>query len=386
MNILTIDTEQTIQFKGDPFYAPNKLVCISYTGNKAGTGVVPVEYGDQPYGGNLAFVDGLVQRADLLVGFNLKRDLHWLRRYGLKFSDKRVYCTQLGEFLLGGQLEMYPALDNVSVRYGLGSKLSRVATEYWDKGINTNQIPWDVLEEYAIDDAVKTYKIWQAQQILIANRNDAFKKLVDISMEDLLVLEEMEWNGFKYDVLGSKQAQQQLEQELIEIDHNLFAIVDCPHINWASGDQLSAVLYGGKVVHEWKEQTGVFQTGAKQGQPRYSWYSKEYVFPRLVEPVRKLKKEGVFSTDEDTLSNLKARGKAKKIIDLILRRSKIEKLLGTYIKGIPDRIEEMEWADHIVHGKYNQTVAVTGRLSSSEPNLQNNPPEVDQFFISRYVD
>jgi DNA polymerase-1 len=386
VNILTIDTEQTIQFNGDPFYGPNKLVCVSYYGNKAGSGVLPIEYGNRPYGGELAYLDGLIQRADLLVGFNLKRDLHWLKRYGINIPYKPVYCVQLTEFILGNQREVYPALDDVSVRYGLGNKLDYVRINYWERGINTDQVPWNILEEYALDDAVKTHRLYEAQKILIEKRSKAFQELIRLEMEDLLILQNMEWNGFKYDYEGSRLAQQQLEQELKQIDLHLHSLVDCDYINWNSGDQLSAVLFGGKIKHEWKEEDGVFKSGNHTGEPRYKWFSKIYEFPRLVEPLRKLKKEGVFSTDEDTLNNLKTKGLSKKIVELILRRSKLEKLLGTYIKGIPDRIEEMEWADHIVHGKYNQTVAVTGRLSSSEPNLQNNPPEVDQFFISRYVD
>jgi DNA polymerase I-like protein with 3'-5' exonuclease and polymerase domains len=346
-----------------------------------------VEYGGLPYGDGLDLVRSLVEHCDLLVGFNLKRDLHWLRRYGIKHPPTlRVYCCQLGKFLLSSQLVPYPSLEQVSMDFGLGGKLDVVKCDYWDNGIDTDRIPWSVLEEYALDDVIKTRQVYDAQQILISQRSPAFQRLVLLDNEDMLSLVEMEWNGLKYDVNGSRSAQQKQEEELNAIDIALGNCSDGWSINWASGDQLSAVLYGGTLRRHVPAEVGVYKTGPRAGTPKWGHVVEEKVFPQLVKPTRKLKKDGVFATDEDTLKALPAKGMAKKIVELILRRAKIEKLMGTYLKGIPDRIEEMEWTDHIVHGKYNQTVAVTSRLSSSEPNLQNNPPEVDKFFVSRYAD
>ena len=73
----------------------------------------------------------------------------------------------------------------------------------------------------------------------------------------------------------------------------------------------------------------------------------------------------------------------KQLIELILERAEITKLIDTYLLKLPVRMQEQEWGE-FVHGTYNQVVARTGRLSSSAPNMQNNPEKVDHFFESRY--
>jgi hypothetical protein len=70
--------------------------------------------------------------AEILVGFNIKFDLHWLRKYGINFVGKRVWDCQLVHFILTGQQDTYPSLNSVAAYYDLGSKLDVVATEYWN--------------------------------------------------------------------------------------------------------------------------------------------------------------------------------------------------------------------------------------------------------------
>ncbi len=114
---------------------------------------------------------------------------------------------------------------------------------------------------------------------------------------------------------------------------------------------------------------------------------EEYPQPRLVEPLRgsELKKEGYWSVDEQTLSSLKPRTKeVKQLISDILRLSKLEKLKGTYYEGLPKIMDQRGWENNLLHGKFNQCVARTGRLSSSQPNLQNFPPEALSLCRSEY--
>jgi DNA polymerase I len=91
-----------------------------------------------------------------------------------------------------------------------------------------------------------------------------------------------------------------------------------------------------------------------------------------------------YSVDKETLRTLKCKGKAKEVIELLLRRSEMEKLQSTYFWGIPKIMEERGWKDNILHGQFNQCVAVTGRLSSTKPNLQNQSGDVKYLFESRY--
>ena len=105
-----------------------------------------------------------------------------------------------------------------------------------------------------------------------------------------------------------------------------------------------------------------------------------------MEPIKgsELAKEGYWGTREDVLRNLEAKGKVKTIIDNLPARRGIEKLRGTYYNGIPDLIEERQWAGNIVHGQLNQVVARSGRLSATKPNQQNMSSDVKRLCISRY--
>ncbi len=108
--------------------------------------------------------------------------------------------------------------------------------------------------------------------------------------------------------------------------------------------------------------------------------------PRLIEPLKgsELKKDGYYSTDEQTLRSLRATGVSKGVIQLILKRSGLEKRRGTYYSGLPELRESQGWHKGTLHGQLNQCVARTGRLSSSKPNLQNFDGEIKELFYSRY--
>jgi hypothetical protein len=148
---------------------------------------------------------------------------------------------------------------------------------------------------------------------------------------------------------------------------------------------LSAFLYGGTVREESKEHIGFFKTGVKVGQPKFKNIEIEHHLPRLYTPIKgsEMQKEGNFSTDEGTLRKLKGK---KGVIEKILELSKMEKLNGTYYRGLTKLRQEQGWDKGVLHGQFNQTTAISGRLSSSKPNLQNFATELQDIFISRYND
>jgi DNA polymerase I-like protein with 3'-5' exonuclease and polymerase domains len=69
---------------------------------------------------------------------------------------------------------------------------------------------------------------------------------------------------------------------------------------------------------------------------------------------------------------------------MLMERSGLEKRRGTYLHGLPEMMKEMDWDENMIHGQLNQVVAVTGRLSSSKPNMQNFDKKISTLFISRY--
>lgn len=383
MKVLCFDTETSIFQKGSVYSDCNKMVCIGLYSSESGYYHFDML---MPSKDDLEAIQRLFKEHDLVVGFNLKFDLSWVKKYGIDFSNKRIYDCQLAHFILSGQTETYPSLNGVCEHYKLGSKLDVVKLEYWDKQIDTDQIPPDILAEYLKQDVMLTHQVYLEQQKVLPSQSKQLNTLISLSNQDLLTLLEMEWNGIKYDFEKSIQLGKETEQKVSEIDSKLNSIISACPINWNSNDHLSAVLYGGTIIENYQEQEGIYKSGNRAGMPRMRWKERVHTFPRLVEPLKRseLKKEGYYATNESTLLSLKAKGTGKEIIEHIQERSKLEKLSGTYYLGIPKLAGEMQWTGGMIHGQFNQVVARTGRLSSSRPNLQNLPPEADALCLSRF--
>lgn len=141
MNELAVDVEATIHNKGSPHDPRNFLVCYSVATN---AGASAVKWDNR----SIPNLQALANCSSVLVGFNFKYDLHWLIKHGLVVNVP-VWDVQLAEFILSNQTNRFPSLAATCEKYGISKKLDVVATEYWDKGINTDQIPWEVLEEYS---------------------------------------------------------------------------------------------------------------------------------------------------------------------------------------------------------------------------------------------
>lgn len=367
---LCLDIESTIFQKGNPFSRRNKLVLVGI-GNYQGL--------------DRQEIQDRITATNLLVGFNIKFDLHWIQRHEIDFSHCTVWDCQLAHFLLTGQSQPYPSLNSVASEYGLGSKLDVVATEYWEKGIDTDAIPEDVLQEYLKQDLLLTEQVYH-YQIKLFGKEPQLYKLFKLHAQDLLCLQDMEWNGIGFNVTRAEELANLELKRINEIERQLKEEYENIPINFQSRDHLSAYLYGGTIVDKVRLPIGVYKTGAKTGLPRYKVVEYKYDLPQLIKPSEgsELAKEGYYATDEGTLRSIKCNREARKRLDLILERSKSSKLLGTYYRGIPELIEEMDWPSGTIHGNLNQCVAATGRLSSSRPNLQNFAGEVDKLIRSRY--
>lgn len=382
--VLDCEASGATRNKAHPFDPRNKLCMVGYKWRKFAPEVLEIEYAEEPYGGSLQYLaNELLAHTELLIGVNLKYDLHWLRRYNVLLpSNLKVWDCQIAHFLLSHQREKYPSMDDISRKYGLPVK-PPLAEKYWDQGIDTDQIPYEELTEYQLHDVNTTYEIYQRQvpEIMAAG----MISLMKLCCQDLLVLQEMEFNGMKYNQELSNEKAKQLEEQASKITDELTEVYG-KAINWESSDQLSLVLYGGKRKAKNRIPVGVYQTGEKAGSPRYKVDHYEELFDRLISPSEgsALKKPGYYSTDEATLLELKAKGKAKQIIELVLELSKLNKLVGTYFRGIPEKFIEFGWEDDTIHHNLNQCVAVTGRLSSTNPNLQNQAPVVKECFESRF--
>jgi len=379
MKIFAIDVETQINNKGNPFDETNHLVLGAYGTDTNYSTFVP----DSTEGLQIS-----MESAKLVVLFNAKFDLHWCRRIGIKFNIRLpIWDCQLAEFILSNQQWKYPSLEEACAKRGLGHKIDVIKEEYWNKGIDTDKIPFDILNTYLRQDINLTYLLYLAQvEEFKKPEHQAKYKIFRLQCYDLMVLQEMEYNGYKFNVDQAKKEVAKLEEATTRIVSTLNGMFPDVPLNYSSNDHISCMLYGGDLIHEYRVPVGVYKTGGKIGETRYKIMEQRYKLPRLIEPLKgsELAKEGYYSTNEDVLKNLNATGQAKKLIDLLLERRGIEKLRGTYYDGIPNLIKSMNWKNEIVHGQLNQCVTSTGRLSATKPNQQNMPGNCKRLCVSRY--
>jgi DNA polymerase I-like protein with 3'-5' exonuclease and polymerase domains len=389
--ILNFDVETSTKNKGNPFTASGKL--ISYS----------VKQDDHPvsfnYYTDIDFLRELREsfaKAKLIVGFNVKFDLHWARRMGIRVPDQvRVWDCQIAEFIIRGQQGSYPSLDECLAMYGLGAKDDKIA-EYWRLGIDTQDIPVDELKFYNNLDVELTSKLRAAQLEVMTPKQ---RMLCFIMGLDLLVLAEMEWNGIKFDVETCEREAAETKTKFDNCTEELLAFAPTPELNLDSGQHLSCLLYGGMFeIDHVTTVEAVYKSGPKKGltylknQHNVVAYSCEPLFRPLPNTQAKLpmklsdgKEQPWFLTNEDILKQLKAPTKLhKQVIAILLERAEYGKLLDTYYEKLPLLLDKMEWGEYL-HGQYNQVVAATGRLSSNGPNMQNFSGNVDKLLVSRYV-
>lgn len=372
--IVTFDTETTTFQKGNPFARRNRLCYLGYS----------IDGRDIHVGGDTFFLDARphFDAATRLVGFNAKFDLHWLRRqYEWRLGqDGRIWDCQLADFLLGNQRNAFPSLDSVATKYGLKRELKR-SVALWNSGVDTPDIPKEIIQLDLSEDVRITYEIY-VRQLDEFQKRSALERLFHLNCQDLVVLADMEFNGLNYNEQLSREKADAIRNEIVQLENQLQTACSVVKVNWDSPEHISAFLYGGTIREDRKELCGFYKGGLKAGQPKLRNVTVEYHLPRLVEPLErsKLKKEGLWSSDESILRQLKGN---KDVTEALIKRSKLQKELD-YFEGLPMRIEEYNWPEGEIHGQFNQCVVSTGRLSSSGPNQQNLPPSVKQLIESHY--
>jgi DNA polymerase I len=377
--ILAVDTENNTWNKGAPYDRRFKSICYSWADSESsGAAKWDVQ--------SLELLRGRVREVSVLVGFNLKYDLHVLEQLGIKPPEGCViWDCQIAQFVASKQQMRYPSLNESCNIYGLGTKIDVIAEKYWDNGIQTEDIPWDELAEYAEQDAKLTLALYHAQQDALSASQ---RQLVRLQGLDLLVLQEMEKNGLTYDNRLLEERAQSIREEIHELTGRLHEVYRDVPINFNSGDDLSAFLYGGTIEEEVRVHVGFFKTGKQAGEAKYKKEIVTHELPRLVPPIRgsELKKKGFYQTNGDTLLKLKGTRKTKEIIEIIQKRTRLDSLLTKTYEGVRKVNVNQNWDVGILHGQYNQCVAQTGRLSSSNPNLQNLDSAAQDLFVSRYND
>ena len=384
---LVIDTENTGAQRdhAHPFNLDNKCCLI---GMKRHSPITKnIEYDDSPYGQEIKDVQDEIEFSRLVVAFNLKYDLHWLRRYGIRIpTSARCFDVQLVWFILRGQRLPFPSLDQVAEYYGLEKKLDVVKLEYWDKGLDTDDVPLDILTDYLKQDLEVTWQCYLKCNEELERATPELQRTVSVALQDLVVLADMEWNGMFFNAEKSERRGDAIADRIADIDSEIRVLTGCNSVNANSGDHISAILYGG-IIDVPVRQPFLFTYKDGRQVWKERWGKDSYSFDPLVKPPKgsELAKLGYYSTSTDTLKALQLPNKkAKQIVSLLLKRSGLEQQRSTYFHGYPKQMRKHNWNDGIMHSQLNQCVARTGRLSSSKPNLQNAESGVKEMFETRF--
>ena len=422
MNYTILDVETTTSNKGNPFDQTNKLVVIGVRSN--GTEIVQGGtndcYWETPK--SAWSFDGLrgmmlmsnppknafsyyMRQKDWVVLFNAKFDLHWIRKERLSIEGWNIWDCQLAEFILSSQENKMPSLDECLEKYGLPPKLDHIKINYWDKGIDTKDIPRKELREYLNRDLEATEELFIEQHKMFETTYKHLFPLFKLHCQDLLVLEEMEWNGIVFREEKARAKAKEINEEQIKLKSKMDCIVGSIPYSLTSDTDMSSVIYGGLILKEDKIPVGVFKTGAKVGQTRYKKIYNTYECEGMVKPLKKTESHtkvaqkeldfvdrGVlpyvrkyWKVDEKTLKKVKKNKKAKEFLSLYAEYNKLEKLRNTGLVGCSDFITKLNLEKDRLHPNLNQCVAITGRLSSSQPNGQNLDDTTKRFCESRYI-
>lgn len=264
------------------------------------------------------------------VGQNIKYDLTVLGNYGVELRGK-MFDTMIAHYVL--QPELYHGMDYLAEIY-LNYETIKITELIGAKGKNQKNMrdlaPADICD-YACEDADITLRLKNIleKEIKEANIEELFYK---IEMPLIPVLAYMERNGARIDTDALRETSALLGKRLDEIEEEIFTQAG-EAFNIASPKQVGDILFGKLKIVDKPKKT----------------------------------KTGQFVTSEEVLAQLQNR---HPIVKNILQYRGLKKLLSTYIDSLPALVSSRTGK---IHTSYNQTVTATGRLSSSNPNLQNIP-------------
>lgn len=264
------------------------------------------------------------------IGQNIKYDMNILANYGIELKGK-LFDTMIAHYVL--QPELHHGMDYLAEVY-LKYETIKIEELIGPKGKNQRNMrdlsPTDVYK-YACEDADITMKLKNILEKELTENN--VKELFeDIEMPLVPVLAYIERNGVRIDTEALKETSKHFTARMKQIEEEIYSLAGM-EFNVSSPKQVGEILFDRL---------------------------------KIVEKAKKTK-TGQYVTSEEVLESLKGK---HEIVEKILDYRGLKKLLSTYIDSLPELINPKTGR---IHTSFNQTVTATGRLSSSNPNLQNIP-------------
>lgn len=280
------------------------------------------------------------------IGQNLKYDIILLAQYDVHVQG-RLFDTMLAHYLIDTGVRHN--MDLLSENYLNYSPIpiQDLIGPRGKKQKNLRQVDPDRVAEYASEDADVTWQLYEKLKPILSE-NNALKLAEEVEFPLVYTLAAMEINGVKIDKNALDSLAEGLREDILQLEKNIFEEAGVT-FNIASPKQLGEVL-----------------------------------FDKLkLDPKAKKTKTGQYKTGEDVLVKLAHKSS---IVQDILEFRQLNKLRSTYVEALPTLISEQTG---LVHTSYNQAVTTTGRLSSTNPNLQNIPirtergREIRKAFVPR---
>ena len=323
---LVLDTETTSTNAIDA-----ELVGLSFSVKEHEAFYVPISANSEKALQTVNIFKPLYENPSILkIGQNLKYDLEVLRNYNVELKGK-MWDTMIAHYLI--QPELRHNMDYMAEVY-LHYKTIHIDELIGAKGKGQKSMrdlePKEVYE-YACEDADITLQLKNKLEQEL-EKDECKDLFYQIEMPLMPVLAEMEMNGVCIDTNSLADTSKQLTERMLDIEQKIYQLAG-EHFNIASPKQVGDILFGKMKIVEKPKKT----------------------------------KTGQFVTSEEVLQQLRHKSE---IVGLILDHRGLKKLLGTYIDTLPKLINPR--TGHI-HTSFNQTITATGRLSSSDPNLQNIP-------------
>ena len=318
-------------------------------------------------------VRDFLDNPDLVIGHNVKFDLLYLYRESTE-PLPRIWCTQLAAYLLSGQRQLYASLDELTAEYiGKEALKDDKMKAYWKAGVQTEDIPREELLPYLEGDVNNT------EAIFIKQFNEAEElgilPLIWTQMDALRATIEMNRNGMCVD-WTYVEAQREKYGELLETQRALAARL-VPGLDTASPAQLSRYFFGGTEKYQEKELVGQY----KNGKDKYKLIDKVRTIPATYPAIGEVGKSGYYSIDDSVLQQLFAKY-ADKLAGALLVIREYSKIKETYYDGL----SSLRFPSGFIYPTLNHCATKTGRLSATNPNLQNQTDagDVKRAYVSRY--
>lgn len=324
--IVSLDTETT---STNPIDA--ELVGLSFAAEEGKAFYVPIPDNREKAETIVNIFKPLYESPQIMkVGQNIKYDMEVLMRYGVNLSAP-MFDTMIAHYLL--QPEQHHGMDYLAETL-LDYETIHIDTLIGPRGKNQKnmrEVPPALVCDYAAEDADVTLRL---HNVLKPRLKDAGMEQLfyEIEMPLVPVLAQMETDGVLLDTDALAETSRTFTERMREIEQDIYR--EAGHeFNIASPKQVGEVLFGEMKIVEKPKKT----------------------------------KTGQYVTSEEVLQQLRTKSP---IVGKILQHRGLKKLLGTYVDALPKLINPR--TGHI-HTSFNQAVTATGRLSSSDPNLQNIP-------------